>query len=832
MLSLKKYKSQEPGAADLFNYAGLIDEGIVQGKDGSLMAGFFFHGKDSATATNAERNQDTALASIYLSKFDAGWSIWVDAVRLPAPGYTPAEQSFFPDPITALIDAERREMFERLDSLYETEYAIVIQYKPPLRSTSKIGEMFYNDAECDESAPGNRILAEFKKRIKEFQEGLRDVLNLKRMGSTYVTVDGETYESDELVNYLHFTLTGDPVALRIPSCPMFMDSWMGVKDLWVGNIPKFGDKYIACVAIDGFPSISTPGILTVLNNLPIAYRWSSRFIFEERNGVIESLKRFRRQWQQKVRGFWHQLLKADNGVVDIDAIAMTREVDQALGDARSDTVAHGYYTPVVVLMSENRGLLMDRAAYVRKEIEKRGFAARVEEMNTQEAWHGSLPGHSFPNVRRPLIHTLSLATLLPLSAIWPGLRENPCKFYPAGSPPLMHAITTGSTPFRVNVHVDDNGHVAVFGPVGSGKSTILGMFEAQFPRYRSKPRPDGTTVPATITAFDKGRSMYTLCNGANGHHYDIGEKSNLVLCPLFDLEIEKDILWAAEWIESCYMLQSKDGALRFTPKQRHEVTKALNKMKLLPKTERRISNFNLAVQDRDVSEAMGHYAGRGAMAHLLDGGMPTDESSNFIVYEIDELMKLGDQNVIPVLLCLFRRFEKSLTGQPAMLILDEAWMVFRHPVFREFLRKWWKELRKQNCSVVVATQSLSDAVQSGLLDVLIEQCDTKIFLPNPEADSHGTDGQPGPHEFYTMFGLNEQEIQLIKNAQRKKHYYYKSPLGRRMFELGLGPLALSFVGVSDKDTLREVRACEDAHGKDWPIYWLKQRGVNYEKYVK
>ena len=83
-----------------------------------------------------------------------------------------------------------------------------------------------------------------------------------------------------------------------------------------------------------------------------------------------------------------------------------------------------------------------------------------------------------------------------------------------------------------------------------------------------------------------------------------------------------------------------------------------------------------------------------------------------------------------------------------------------------------------------------------------------------------------------MFGLNEQEIQQLKYAEYKKHYYYKSDLGRRMFELGLGPLALSFVTGSDKDTLREVRACEEEFGRDWPIYWLKKRGVNYEKYLK
>ncbi|HEU4854365.1 MAG TPA: transporter, partial [Nitrosospira sp.] len=202
------------------------------------------------------------------------------------------------------------------------------------------------------------------------------------------------------------------------------------------------------------------------------------------------------------------------------------------------------------------------------------------------------------------------------------------------------------------------------------------------------------------------------------------------------------------------------------------------------------------------------------------------------VYEIDELMKLGDENVIPVLLCLFRNAERSLTGQPAMFIIDEAWMAFEYPVFREYFRKWLNELRKQNCSLVPATQSLSAAVKSGLLDVLIEQCSTMIFLPNSEADSHGTSDHPGPHEFYTMFGLNEQQIQQIKHGQPKKDYFYKSDLGWRMFELGLGPLALSFVAVSDKDTLRKVRSFQEEYGNDWPHFWLKERGVNYEKYLK
>jgi type IV secretory pathway VirB4 component len=185
-----------------------------------------------------------------------------------------------------------------------------------------------------------------------------------------------------------------------------------------------------------------------------------------------------------------------------------------------------------------------------------------------------------------------------------------------------------------------------------------------------------------------------------------------------------------------------------------------------------------------------------------------------------------------VLLYLFRRFERSLNGQPSLLSLDEAWVMLGHPVFRERLREWLKELRKKNCLVLMATQSLSDAVASGLLDVLLEQCPTKILLPNKEADLHGTKETPGPADLYTMFGLNKKEIQILKTSQYKRHYYYKSPLGRRLFELGLGPLALSFVAVSDKESLAEVRRLIKEYGQDWPLFWLKQRGVEYAHFLQ
>jgi type IV secretion system protein VirB4 len=104
-----------------------------------------------------------------------------------------------------------------------------------------------------------------------------------------------------------------------------------------------------------------------------------------------------------------------------------------------------------------------------------GFRARLETLNAVEAYLGSLPGHHYPNIRRPLLHTLNLADLLPTTAIWAGLEHNPNPLYPEKSPPWCFAATTGATPFRINLHVDDLGHTLLLGKSGAGKSTALAL---------------------------------------------------------------------------------------------------------------------------------------------------------------------------------------------------------------------------------------------------------------------------------------------------------------------------------------------------------------------
>ncbi len=842
MLALKQFRSKAAGLPDLLNYAALIDVGIVLGKDGSLIAGFVYRGDDTASCTNAERNYLSSLVNQYLARFGSGWAFWIDAIRHASPDYPAPERSHFPDPVSALIDAERRAKFEAEDRHFQSTYAFTVQYLPPKLAESKLGDLMYDDDHQDNSSVSDRILMEFKRRLQDLEDGLGNHLHLRRM-KTITIGEGsagegrDAYLSDELVNHLHFVMNGEPVSLRIPDCPMYLDSWLGYQELWPGDTPKLGSKFIACVTIDGFPGHSYPGILNILDGLPIAYRWSTRFICLEPHEAEAKLKRYRLKWQQKIHGFFSQVFKTGKGMVNADALNMTRDAEEAINTSSSGQVRFGHYTTVIVLLDEDRKYLEETARFVKKEVERRGFFGRIESVNALEAWLGTLPGMTYPNIRRPLIHTGNLADMLPLSSVWPGLSENPCNLYPAGSPPLLYGVTSGATPFQLNFHVGDVGHALVLGPTGAGKSTLLATIHAQFRRYQSRVRHDGSTAPATITAFDKGRSLLALCHAVGGTHYDIGsdERATPALTPLIDIDKDSEALWAEEWIATCYELQSGHSV---SPMQKKLIHQVIMLMREAPRDQRSITDFCSTIQDEPIRNALSHYTISGAMGHLLDGIDDQMTDNNYTVYEIDELMKLGGsaeaalKNVLPVLLYLFRRFEKSLKGQPAMLSLDEAWVMLGHPVFREKIREWLKELRKKNCMVIMATQSLSDAIASGLLDVLLEQCPTKIFLPNIEADLQGTPSHPGPADLYSSFGLNTKEIGLLKNGQYKRQYYYKSPLGRRMFELGLGPLALAFVAISSKEDLAAVDHMIDTYGQDWPFHWLDQKGVDYRQYLK
>jgi type IV secretion/conjugal transfer VirB4 family ATPase len=449
---------------------------------------------------------------------------------------------------------------------------------------------------------------------------------------------------------------------------------------------------------------------------------------------------------------------------------------------------------------------------VLKALDDRGFTARLEDVNALEAFLGTLPGQGFANLRRPLVSTRNLADLLPVTSVWPGLPENPSPLFPRHSPALLWAATTGATPFWLNLHDDDVGHTLVVGATGAGKSTLLNLLIAQFLRY---PR-------AQVFSFDIGYSGWLLAQAAGARHYDLAVLP-VRLQPLAHIDNPAERLWALEWLE---IVLSING-LAVTPATRETLDTALRLLATEPPAHRRLSDLLPQLQDRDLAAALAPYAG-GALGHLLDAGWDDVSdgaiSAPYHVFELKRLADMEDRALLPVLLYLFHRVEQRLEqGRPSLLVIEEAWLPLMKSAFAARIKQWLLTLRKQNAAVVLATQSLSQLSGSPHRAVLLESCPTRILLPNPEAAS------PAHAALYRDLGLNDAELHLLARARRKRDYYFKSPRGSRLFELGLGPLALAFLGtpegMTQAEAIAEARPLVASHGSAWPREWLARRGI-------
>ena len=816
---LAKHRSKDEGLADLLVYGALVDKGVIVGKNGSFMAAWRYQGADNSSSTALEREAVSEHLNRALNGLGGGWMLHVDAIRQPATTYPEPRDSAFPDTVCAALDEERRRLFERIGTMYEGQFVMTLTWFPPMLAQRKFVELMFDD---DNQAPNRSartqgLIDDFNRMIRSVESQLSSALKLHRLADfSFEQENGTAASYDEFLAWLQFCITGINQPVQLPDNPMYLDAVIGGKELWGGVIPKIGTKYIQTIAIDGFPLISTPGILTVLTELACEYRWSNRFIFMDSHEALSHLGKFRNKWSQKRRGFFDQIFQTGRGKVNHDAVSMVDDADVALAEIQSGEVKAGYYTSVVVLMSEDRRQLEAQALYVEKSINALGFVARIETINNMDAFMGSLPGHGTENVRRPIINTMNLADLLPTSTIWSGSPTAPCPFYPDESPALMHCVTHGATPFRLNLHVGDLGHTFIAGPTGAGKSTKLALIAAQLRRYRGM----------KVFAFDKGNSMFPLCaainaatNGATGIHYDIGgDQDKLAFCPLQYLESENDRAWAMEWINGILL----ENNVITTPTQRIEISATIDLM--YKNGAHTMSDFANRVQDHMMRDALQDYTIAGAMGRLMDAQSDSLSLADFTVFEIESLMNLSNRFSSPILSYLFRRIEIALDGSPAAIILDEAWIMLRSPMFRAKIREWLKVLRRANCIVIMATQNLTDAANSEIFDDIVQSTATKIFLPNPAAREESVAA------IYRQMGLNATQIDQVAKAIKKRQYYYSSEMGNRLYELELGPLALAVLAVSDKESIQQIKAFRTTHGHGWLTAWLARSNINIDDY--
>ena len=792
MLNLTEYRRRPASLADWLPWAALVAPGVVLNKDGSFQRTARFRGPDLDSSTESELVAVTARLNNALRRLGSGWALFVEADRRPAAPYPP---SSLPDLVSWLVDEERRAAFDEAGELFESAYHLTLVFLPAPEGRARAGALMLDAPE--------RPAVDWREQLSRFVEASDRVSAL---------LDGFLPElawldDAETLTYLHDTVSTRRHAVSVPETPVYLDALLADEPLTGGLEPMLGTSHLRVMTVRGFPASTWPGLLDDLNRLGFPYRWTTRFLFLDKADGEKELTRLRRQWFAKRKGIVtllrETIYQQEIPLVDSDAANKAVDADEALQTLGSDQVAFGYITATVVVWDEDARIAAERLKAVERVIQGRGFTTSPETLNAVEAWLSSIPGHVYANVRQPIVSTLNLAHLMPLSAVWAGPERNEH----LDGPPLLITRTEGATPFRLTTHVGDVGHALVVGPTGAGKSVLLATLIVQFRKYAG----------SRIYVFDKGRSVRAAMLGLGGAFHDLGLEGGLTFQPLRGVDDPGTRAWAAEWVQQLLAHERLD----VTPEVKDAVWSALGSLGSAPPEERTLSGLATLLQSNRLRQAIQPYTLDGPFGRLLDADHEDLDLGDLQAFEMEDLLHARSV-VLPVLTYLFHRLEAQFDGRPTLLVLDEAWVFLDDPVFASRIREWLKTLRKKNVGVVFATQSLADIQRSAIAPAIVESCPTRIFLPSPQAV------EPQLRPVYEGFGLNARQIEMVARATPKRDYYVQSRLGNRLFDLQLGPVALAFVAASSPRDHALIDTVLAAHGPErFADAWLRARDLGW-----
>ena len=778
---LQHLKRPNEGLGDLLGWAFLIDEGVILMKDGSFVSGFELDPPDLETTSAAEANSVTDTVHDMLMLLGEGYGIEVNVHRRHSTEYPIRQNPNFPTASLQIMELERQRQYQEIGSHFILRRTILFTYTPPREIWSRWEVPMIQGAQKE---------FDYAQTLSGFNRTLSEVRALLA-GRFHVT----PLSSSELLTECHCALTGqNEQVVSLPSS--YLSHTLASDDFQTGFYPVIGGQHLFVVTITSLGMQTQVGDGTFIHRIEDEGRWHMRFIGMDRHTAGRRIKRLQTSWFHQRRGLRKLIAPEEDGFEDQDAVAMQHETASAYAESASGRVRFGYFTNTFILRDRQMQRGMARSQTLLQALRDQGYTCALETINATDAFIGTLPGHGYANLRRPLLSSRNIAHLFPVSAPWKGSSTCPNPMFPDGSPALACARTPDGVPFMVNLYQGDVGHTLVIGATGAGKSVLVGWLALNFLRYPK----------SRVYIFDIGRSHQIPCMAADGVHYSFGTTNPLQ--PLRHIHEEIERLWALTWLETIYdlaiELPSADGRLA--------LAETLELLCQSPPEHRTLSAFHLLLP-QPLQSTIVRYTTDGPYGQLFDGDKGAEGSARTQVYELGQVLDQGDAVVVPLLLTLFRSIERTLDGSPTLIVIEEAWAALLRSRFAERIKAWLLTLRKHNAAVLLVAHSPSQIASLPNAALITESCPTKIILPNPEARTE--EGAA----MYRALDLSPRAIHAVSSAKPKREYFYKSPAGSRLFELNLGPIARTLLmplpGMSAEDSRAHIQEAIHSHGHDF-----------------
>lgn len=801
---LKKL-ARNPSYSDILTYSLMLDDSIILHKDGALSMSFKYFGPDIESETDGSVDILSAKINHALSQLEEGWMVEANLISAHATGYNVADN--YHDVVSEIIDIEREHYFQQEGVIFKTDTVLTFTFTQTNEQIEKLKKF-----SIDQSEEANtKGLDDLTKRFKLTVNGIVNLLDA-------YNIQCVPLKGSELMTYLFNCVNCVDEKLAAPKTTMFLDSYLVEQDFRAGLNPKVGKKHIAVLALDEIPAEYYPTILDELSELRLEFRWSTRFTPLPEDEAKRIFKKKYTEFNSKeigIGGMLAQMMGNYNHQRDHHAQEMKEQAKQATTD-QSAGMLFGYMNSTIVIYHENYNLMLDAVAEITKKIKSKGFSkVRLETINATETFFGSLPSHGGYNPRKIPVSVEFIADIFPTTGIYQGEPFAPNPTLGKDSPPLMETTTRGSRKFNFNLHFKDVGNTAIYGPTGTGKSTLIGMTCGQW----LKKYPN-----ARIIGFDYNFALLGTTLSLGGKYLDFSTGKNK-LSPFIGIKSEKYRKgFFQKWLFDVFELTSETRA---NDEQKNAIIESLALMSEMPEKAHNINKFISQLNDLKIQSAFKTFKESVPYDMLSGTGDDNFFDCDFVMFDKKGILDLARHVSIPTLSYINYKISEELNAKhrPTLMPNDEAWIDFKEPILCDQLMQFIRTGRHNDVSVILSTQGLSEVVNSEHSEAIRGNLRTEIYLPNDKMQ-----GDKKIMENYEAVGLNAQELQVIGYAIPKREYYVRQTIGNKLMQLEVGALALSFLGMTVKDEEKMARFHEIYNPNDetWAFEWLRYCGFKTE----
>ena len=744
---------------------------VLATKNGDVLSVFRLNG----IATDCLETQEIEGARDLLARFlrtacDARTAAWMHTIKRRITPNQAGHPTRDLDGFAGYVHHMRR---AGVDGLFEIAHYLTLVRRPLVRPMPLFGR---GDAEKDAGI-------ERSEGVRKLDEAARAVDSLLgRFGPRRLSID--CGERPELLAFLSTLVNGCNTPIRPARAgldrliPSHRAIFRGETIHLRGAAPE-DERFAAMMALKGYGEATWPGALDAMLSAPVEFIATHSFTPREVSETLGRMKWVRRQMD----------------VADDEARSLAEGLSDAMDDVASAREIFGDHHTSIAVIANDETALADAASRMASIMTGAGLRPVREDVALEALWWAQIPGNAGYRARKALISATNLADLAPAH----GAASGPCSNNVPWGAPVAILETTLGTPYRFSFHEEGNnsgGSTLIFGPSGSGKTALIGYLLAA---SRALPRPP------RIFCFDKDRGTEATIRALGGTYAMIRPDETGLFNPFANAVDKRGQAWLRRWITE------RVGTVN--PMQRDAIKEAVAMNAAAPPELRRFSTFaplfDALDDDRSLSDALADWHGNGARAWLFDGIEDRlDLSPGLCGFDMTAVLRdpAGAEALVDY---LFHRLSLALeSGEPTIIVLDEAWRLIKSPVFAAQIEDWLKTIRKMGGLVVFVSQEPEDAARSAIAPTLISSTATKIFFPNETADEA---------TYREVFGLTLREFELVRTTPRETRCFLVKQGARASLtrlDLSAHPEILKVLSGT-ATSVAELDRLRAHHGEHW-----------------